>query len=217
MEKIPAIIALGVLITLSGCGRSIDLSGEQLAEMQENSSNAQIECYEWLEAEALAAESAIGNLTKEQQFMFLILQNNTKIIAAATGKAVNPCNGETNIYDMVARIVESDNEKQKEIVDDILTGATIVGGILATGNLLEKIKGTELTINSGGDTDLENVANNPSNRQYQANNGPGGDNNSTCPDGNCDDKDPAFGECGEDGFIIGVPGCSCESREEGNC
>ena len=178
MKKIIALLLVVSLAALSGCS-SIELTGDQISTMQANTATAQMECYEWLEARALADAEAIENLTKEQAFLYLVMKSNNDMVTSLVGNSTNPCGDGNGVYDMIARMHEADRQMVGDISSKALGAVGIVGGIWATGNALgtlaDAVQGTTITVDGEGNT---TSADRTSTTQVQTSGETTGDNNS---------------------------------------
>ena len=208
---------LALLVMLTGCAKGFDVSGDQLVKMQESSALADMQCYEWMEARALQDAEAMSMLTKDAAFMYLVMRSNNDLIVALVGKSANPCGSGTNVYDMMARVSESANEANAAMFGAGLSAVKLVGGIYAAGwavgNIADKVTGDSMEISGEGNT-MERTQTTTTTIQSQASGQTTGDNNLDESTQSVDEAQPEEpGEC----WIDFPGGCSCESREAGNC
>lgn len=211
MRTTAILIVLGVLLT--GCAKTYDVTGDQLVSMSENSALAEAECYQWLAARADQDAQAMSVLTKDQAFMFLVMRSNNDMVMSLMGKSANPCGEGTNVYDMMARVTESANQANAEMVGTGLNAVKWVGGIWAggwaLGNIVDKATGDAMSISGEGNTMTRTETNTA---QIQAGGQSTGDNN-------LNNSRPEESEPEEEGGdYLGIPGCSGEeSYLAGRC
>jgi len=150
MRGTAIMVALGLLLMTSGCAKTIKLEEGDLVSMSENSASAEMSCYEWLEAKAIADASAMSSLTKEQQFMYLMQQSTVQLVQAATGHVSNPCGNGTNVYDMMAEIAVAEIQRDSAMFGHTMGAVKMVGSIWAggwaIGNIVDKATGDAMII-----------------------------------------------------------------------
>lgn len=122
--------AVAALLMLSGCAMSVDLTADDVAALTKAQSVAQQECLVW-QAEILEMElRALEGMTKEQAYHYTMMRQQGRLVenlvASFTGKSSNPCNGGTNIYDVLIAELRERNETMRSII-------TTSGGVIKWG------------------------------------------------------------------------------------
>jgi len=158
-------------------------------------------------------------MTKDQSFMYLVMKSNNDMVMSLMGKSNNPCEGGSNVYDLMARAIESDNTLAGKWVDGGFGAVRIVGGIWAAGwavgNIADKVAGESMVISGEGNT-MNRSQTTTTTVQSQAAGETTGDNNlDNSKPGDQIEPEEVIEEGGD---YLGIPGCSGEeSYLAGRC
>ena len=114
--------------------------GDPIIDLEKSKANAKVACYKYLATQRVDT----SNLSASDKVSMEILAHDEKIIAAVTGKSLDPCDQGTNLNDVLIAEMRGQAETYKsEFHDTVGVLEFLVGGIL-----LEK--GLEYVTKSAG-------------------------------------------------------------------
>lgn len=147
-----SVLAVGSLLFLTGCSMTKP-SDNMVADQTQSQMTQRVACEQRKAEEAKAKAEVMANLSEGAQMLSVALENQYKVISAATGHKVDDCNVGSTYNDALITEVKEKNQTVREVLPDVVR-STVYGGVaykgLETINTAIKNSGNHTsTVNSG--------------------------------------------------------------------